>query len=113
MVLWLLCRLRKRCLTVLTRAGHACAGSEGVQRMRGALLDSFRMDEGLSADSEQYSAAIELLLIALGHHPSLVDMMLFPTGLQGSPEEVSLSVVTCVAQSCRRRPGHSSTSLAF
>ncbi|CAK0783823.1 hypothetical protein CVIRNUC_007023 [Coccomyxa viridis] len=62
----------------------AACGSEGLQRMRGALLDSFRVEDGVAADPGQYSAAIELLLIALSHHPSLVDMMLFPTDLQGS-----------------------------
>ena len=97
-------------LIPFARAGHVCAGREGVQRMRSTLLDSFRMDDGLSTDPGQYSAATELLLIALGHHPSLVDMMLFPAGLQGSPEEVSLPMVQ--SQKCCRRQGCSSTILS-
>ena len=90
------------------RVGHTCAGSEGLQRMRVALLDSFRVDDGVSANPGQYTAATELLLIALSHHPSLVDMMLFPTGLQGSQEKVRLSVLTHLAEKCSRRRGHGS-----
>ena len=104
-------QLRKslRALASLARAWHVCAGSEGLQRMRGALLDSFRVADGVSANPGQYTAATELLLIALSHHPSLVDMMLFPTGLQGSQEKVSLSVVTHLAEKYSRRRGHGST----
>ena len=85
-------------LLPFARVGLTCAGSEGLQRMRGALLDSFRVEDGVAADPGQYSAAIELLLIALSHHPSLVDMMLFPTDLQGSQGKVSLSVVPHLVQ---------------
>ena len=81
--------------------------------MRGALLDSFRMADGISANPGQYTAATELLLVALSHHPSLLDMLLFPTGLQGSQEKVSLSVVTYLAQKDSRRHGHGSTLLTL
>ena len=65
------------------------AGSEGMPRMRAALLDAFRLQEGSKADAEEYTAAVELLLVALAHHPSLVDFMLFPTGLQDGSGQVT------------------------
>ena len=44
-------------------------------------------------DAERFTAAAELLLVALTHHPSLTDILLFPTTLSesasGSPSDVS------------------------
>jgi len=59
--------------------------------MRAALLEPFRLEEGVKADAGLYTAAVELLLIALAHHPSLVNFMLFPTALQGTLDEVRTS----------------------
>ena len=57
--------------------------------MRAALLEPFKLQDGAGTDAGLYTAAVELLLIALTHHPSLVDFLLFPTALQGSPDGVS------------------------
>ena len=37
-------------------------------------------------DAACYAAAAQLLILALAAHPSLADLMLFPTGLQASAE---------------------------
>ena len=56
--------------------------------MRAALLEPFKLQDEARTDAGLYTAAVELVLIALTHHPSLVDFLLFPTALQGSPDEV-------------------------
>ncbi len=56
--------------------------------MRAALLEPFKLRDGARADAGLYTAAVELVLIALTHHPSLVDFLLFPTALQGTPDEM-------------------------
>jgi hypothetical protein len=56
--------------------------------MRAALLEPFRLQSGVKADPGLYTAAIELLVATLAYHPSLLDVMLFPTALQGSQDTV-------------------------
>ena len=57
--------------------------------MRAALLEPFKLLDGARTDAGLYTSAVELVLIALAHHPSLVDFLLFPTALQGNSDEVS------------------------
>ena len=50
-------------------------------------------------DAGLHAAAAQLLIVALTHHPSLVDLLLFPTSLAGAaqgaaPAEVSPAVST-------------------
>ena len=78
-----------RQLTSCSDAWHA--GREGLPRMRAALLEPFQLQDGVKADPGLYTAAVELLLAALAYHPSLVDVMLFPTALQGSQDTVRRS----------------------
>ena len=56
--------------------------------MRAALLKPFKLQDGARTDAGLYTAAVELVLIALTHHPSLVDFLLFPTALQGAGDRV-------------------------
>lgn len=60
--------------------------------MRSRLVEPFRVQEE-EVDAERFTAAAELLLVALTHHPSLTDILLFPTALSesasGSPSDVS------------------------
>ena len=57
--------------------------------MRAALLEPFKLQDDVKMDAGLYTAAVELVLVALAHHPSLVDFLLFPTALQGRSEVVS------------------------
>lgn len=61
--------------------------------MRAALLEPFQLQDGVKADPGLYTAAVELLLATLAYHPSLLDVMLFPTALQGSQDTVRRSLL--------------------
>ena len=68
------------------------AGQGSFAMLRSRLVDPFRVGEG-QEDASLYQAASQLLMLALAHHPSLVDLMLFPSSLTGTaaaktPDEV-------------------------
>jgi hypothetical protein len=67
-----------------------------MPRMRAALLEPFQLQDGAKADPGLYTGAVELLLATLAYHPSLLDVMLFPTALQGSQDTVRRSsIIAC------------------
>ena len=70
--------------------------------MRAALLEPFQLQDGVKVDPRLYTAAVELLLAALAYHPSLVDVMLFPTALQGSQDTVRRSSMPLHADRTRQ-----------
>ena len=71
--------------------------------MRAALLEPFRLQDGVKVAPGLYTAAVELLLATLAHHPSLLDVMLFPTALQGSQDRVRRSSMPLHADWTRQR----------
>lgn len=71
--------------------------------MRASLLEPFQLQDGVKADPGLYTAAVELLLAALAYHPSLVDVMLFPTALQGRQDTVRRSSMPLHAERPRQR----------
>ena len=56
--------------------------------LRPVLVQPLELGEepDLEVDAAHYAAAAQLLILALAAHPSLADLMLFPTGLQASTE---------------------------
>ncbi len=51
--------------------------------MRGRLVEPLRLGNS-KVDVGLYGAATRLLILALTYHPSLVDLLLFPSGLDNT-----------------------------
>jgi hypothetical protein len=76
--------------------------------LRDALVQPF--DVGApDLDAQRYAAACRMLALALADHPSLVDLMLFPTSLGASPEEAP-APDKASAQTCHVLLGHGSSA---
>ena len=64
--------------------------------VRQQLLEPFRHPE--QATTEVFRAACRVLLTATLHHPSLQDLLLFPTGLTSAEDAAGGKVGECLYQ---------------
>lgn len=61
----------------------AFLGQGNVALMRSRLVEPLRLGDS-KVDAELYGAATRLLILALTYYPSLVDLLLFPSGLDNT-----------------------------
>ena len=60
-------------------------------------------EPGAEADEARYAAAAQLLALALAAHPSLADLMLFPTALH-APAEAPDKARSLLSKSMKKWP---------
>ena len=65
-----------------------CSGKVQLSLVRSRLVEPLRLGDG-KVEAGLYAASAQLLIVALTCHPSLVDLLLFPSSLSDAEPEAA------------------------